>query len=341
MPIPFLFIGIGAATAAVGVGKTIKAGADQKDAKETNEYAQRIVRRETNLTNEYREKSGAAVTALGEKKIWVLDHSVQSFIKTFEKIHNIDLTDSQGLDELQNMKMDKQSFQSLKDLQTMSSSLAGGVVSGTAIGAATAFGAYGAVMTFASASTGTAIATLSGAAATNATLAFLGGGALSIGGLGMAGGTAVLGGFVAGPALAVMGFVMGAKASANRDEAYSNLAKAKEFAEEMKTAQSLCKGIRMRAAMFDRFLIRLEGIFVPLIYSREKFVDEKGVDYSSYSWAEKQTIGVAGAVAGAIKAVLDTPILTEDGALTKESKQLSREMQADIPKIAEKANVSM
>lgn len=334
MPIPFLFIGIGAATAIVGTGKTIKAGIDQKDAKETNEYAQDIVKRETNLTNEYRERSGAAVTALGEKKIWVLDHSVKPFIESFEKIHNVDFADSHGLEELQNMKIDKQSFQSLKSLQTMASSLAGGVVSGTAIGAATAFGAYGAAMTFASASTGTAIATLSGAAATNATLAFLGGGSLAVGGLGMAGGTAVLGGLVAGPALAVMGFVMGAKASANRDEAYSNLAKAKEFAEEMKTAQSLCKGIRMRSAMFDRLLMRLDGIFAPLVYSMERIIEEKGVDYSSYSLAEKQTIGAAMSVAGAIKAVLDTPILTEDGTLTEESEKTGLKMQELIPKLA-------
>ena len=60
--------------------------------------------------------------------------------------------------------------------------------------------------TFAAASTGTAIATLSGAAATNATLAFFGGGSLAAGGLGMAGGTAVLGGLVAGPALCVIDY---------------------------------------------------------------------------------------------------------------------------------------
>lgn len=50
-----------------------------------------------------------------------------------------------------------------------------------------------AVMAFGAASTGTAISSLSGAAATNATLAWLGGGSLAAGGGGMAAGTAVLG----------------------------------------------------------------------------------------------------------------------------------------------------
>ena len=54
--------------------------------------------------------------------------------------------------------------------------------------------AYTVSYTHLCASTGTSIASLSGAAATNATLAFFGGGSLAAGGLGMAGGTAVLGG---------------------------------------------------------------------------------------------------------------------------------------------------
>jgi len=85
---------------------------------------------------------------------------------------------------------------------------------------------YGTVGALASASTGTAIASLSGAAATNATLAWLGGGALSAGGLGMAGGTAVLGGLVAGPAIAIAGFMMDSKAE-------ENLTEAREFESEV------------------------------------------------------------------------------------------------------------
>jgi hypothetical protein len=89
----------------------------------------------------------------------------------------------------------------------------GGLASSALSGAATAAGVYGLVGLLASASTGTAISTLSGAAATNATLAWLGGGSLAAGGGGIAAGTAVLGGLVVGPALAVVGFVAGLKAS--------------------------------------------------------------------------------------------------------------------------------
>ena len=79
---------------------------------------------------------------------------------------------------------------------------------GAAAGAFAAASTLGGTAVLGTASTGTAIASLSGAAATNATLAFLGGGSLAAGGLGVAGGTMVLGGLVAGPALAVFGLYL-------------------------------------------------------------------------------------------------------------------------------------
>lgn len=215
----------------------------------------------------------------------------------------------------------------------MATSLAGGLASGAMAGALTAFGAYGAAGTLATASTGTAIASLNGAAATNATLAFFGGGSLAAGGLGMAGGTAVLGGLVAGPALAVLGFVVGAKASKNLDAANANWAKAKEFEEEMKTAADLCNGIRRRSAMFNRFLIRLQTIFDPLVYEMTQIIEQKGTDFRTFSDDEKKCIASAMSLAGAIKAVLDTPILDESGNLTKESGVIIENTQNKIETI--------
>lgn len=78
---------------------------------------------------------------------------------------------------------------------------AGGAGAGLAAGASVAFMAPTAAMwvatTFGTASTGTAISALSGAAASNAALAWLGGGALTAGGGGMAAGNALLA--MAGP----------------------------------------------------------------------------------------------------------------------------------------------
>ena len=274
MPIPLLFIGIGAGTAALGAGKTIKAAIDQKDAKETNEKAQNLVDQTTKQVNLYRKSSGDALTHLGEQKIDTLENSIKPFIAAFEQIHNVELTDSVGMDELQKFVIDAQSLDELKAMQSTAASLAGG----------------------------------------------------------MAGGTAILGGLVAGPALAIMGFVVGANASANKDKAYSNMAEARKYQEEMKTAMVACKGIRRRAAMFDRLLLRLGALFDPLVYDLEHIIATSGTDYNLYTLPQKQTVAAALSLAGAIKAVLDTPILTEDGQITPESEQVSDKATALIEK---------
>lgn len=322
MPIPFLFIGAAVATGVVGVGKSIKAGVDQKEAHDTNELADSIVKKASNKIETCRKNCGAAIDKLGTCKVYILDNSIKPFINEFEKLNHVELTESKGLNELQKIVLDKKDFAELKELQSMATSMAGGVVSGAMAGAITAFGAYGAAGALATASTGTAIATLSGAAATNATLAFFGGGALTAGGLGVAGGTAVLGGLVAGPALAVLGIVVGAKASANKNKAYSNLAKANEFSEEMDAASSLCIGIRKRANMFDRFLLSLNSVFEPLIYEMGEIIVRRGTDFRKFDDDEKKTIAEAMAMAGAIKSILDTAILDEEGNLTSESEKI-------------------
>lgn len=278
-----------------------------------------------------RKNSSKAIEDLGRKKVWILDNSVESFIHLFEQLHNVELGESLGLDELKKFRIDDKAFGELKQMSTMATSIAGGLAGSAVAGALTAIGAYGGAMTLGTcATTGTAIASLSGAAATNATLAFLGGGALSIGGLGMAGGTMVLGGLVAGPALAVMGFVVGAKASANKDAAYSNLAKANKYVEEVKTVQVLCKAIRMRANMFERLLIKLDALFEPLLESLDNVIQTCGTDFSKYSEDEKAVIAANLSLAKAIKAVLDTPILTENGSLTDESSAVIKPIQKVI-----------
>jgi transcriptional regulator with XRE-family HTH domain len=78
---------------------------------------------------------------------------------------------------------------------------AGGAAAGAAVGGAAAYTTFVTAVAVGSASTGTAIAGLSGVAATNAALALLGGGTLAAGGAGVAGGAALLAGIVAAPAL--------------------------------------------------------------------------------------------------------------------------------------------
>ena len=319
MPLPLLFIGIAAATGTFGVGSTIKAGIDANTAKLVNKSATEIVQNSTDWVNAQRLACGRSLTQLGEEKLFVLSSSMAEFLDFFQKIKNVDFKDSEGLDELKKMHVDEKDFVEMRTLVNFAGSLAGGAVAGTAGGALAAFGAYGAAQALAFASTGTAISALSGAAATNATLAFFGGGSLAAGGLGMAGGTAVLGGLVAGPALMVMGLVAGSAAKKNLEKAYTNRAEAIQIASQLNVAGLQCEAIRRRTYMFYNLLARLDTYFLPLIYKMEDIIANEGDDYKVYSADSKKIIASCASVAVSVKTVLDTPLLTDDGLLTEGS----------------------
>lgn len=174
-------------------------------------------------------------------------------------------------------------------------------------------------MMLGAASTGTAISALSGVEATNATIAFFGGGSLATGGLGIAGGTPVRGGVVPAPALAVLGTVMCAKGSANKNKAYANLSQAQDFAAEMDVATDMCEGITKRARMFTTALRKMDGVFTPLVMGLGDTIRTKGTDFQSFDQQERQNVAACCAMAQAMKALLDTPILDEEGNLTEKS----------------------
>mgnify|MGYP006963641392 FL=1 len=106
---------------------------------------------------------------------------------------------------LEEVKINKQSFKDvyehavsdLNDKKAAAIGMGSGVLGGATIASLAPSVAMWMATTFGTASTGTAISALSGAAATNAALAWLGGGALAAGGGGTAAGTAFLA--LAGP----------------------------------------------------------------------------------------------------------------------------------------------
>lgn len=332
MALPLLFIGAAVATGAVGGTKTIKAVSDNSKAGQINEIANQSIENARDELDRQRKEVGAALEALGKEKLTILNRNVTDFVTTFEKIKNIDFQSSIGLEELKNLHIDQNTFQELKELGNFALGVAGGAAAGAVGGALTAVGAYSAAMTFASASTGTAISALSGAAATNATLAFFGGGSLASGGLGMAGGMYVLGGLVAGPALMVMGMITEAKSKEKLENALSNKAQADEVVESLNAASVQCSAIRRRTYMFYNLLAHLDALFLPQVWKMQDIVENEGTDYRAYTLESKKAIAAAASTACTIKAVLDTPILTPEGELTEASENVTKEIGERIYK---------
>lgn len=135
----------------------------------------------------------------------------------------------------------------------------------------------------------------------------------------MAGGTAVLGGLVAGPALLVLGLVAGRTADKELDKARTNRAEAMQIASQLETAILQCEAIRGRTYLFYNLIARLDARFLPLVFEMEDNFSKQGDDFSSYDDEAKRIVASCAGVAVAIKTVLDTPMLTDDGLLTDES----------------------
>ena len=327
MPLPLLFIGIGAVAGALGVGKSAKAVVDVNSANKLNNSATALIEDARDLLERQRLACGRSLEKLGEEKLFILNSSIMQFLDGFTRIKNVEFANTEGLDELSRLHIDSKEFEELQELSSFAGAVAGGAASGVAGGAITAFGAYGAAQTFAVASTGTAIASLHGAAAANATLAFFGGGSLAVNGLGIAGGMVVLGGLVAGPALMTMGFVAGAAAKKNLEKAKINRAEALETAAQSEAASLQCEAIRRRTYVFYNLLARLDSYLLPLIYRMEDILKDEGDDYRQYKYESKKAIASCVSVAVAVKAVLDTPLLTEEGLLTSESEQTARKTE--------------
>ena len=332
MPLPLFFIGAAVATGAIGGEKTIKAAMDSSKAKQINTIANTNIENARIELERQKKETGKSLDQLGKIKLNVLDHDILDFVTTFEKIKNIDFQSSIGLDELKDLHIDENTFTELKELGNFALEIAGGASAGALGGALTAIGAYGAATTFASASTGTAISTLSGIAAHNATLAFFGGGSLASGGLGMAGGMMVLGGLVAGPALMVMGLITGAKSQEKLENALSNKAQADEIVESLKAASYQCSAIRRRSYMFYNLLAHMDSYFLPQVWKMQDIVATEGTDYRKYTPESKKCIAVAASTACTIKAILDTPILTAEGELTEASQKMIGEINQIIYK---------
>lgn len=325
MPLPLILGGIAAVTAVTGVKKLYDAHQTTKEASQLNTDAQTLYSQAKDNLDAARKATNDALQALGQKKLDVMSQDIHHFVESFSQLHNVDLENSEGLNELTKIQMTKETLAQMKEQSSMAIGMVSGLAQGATFGGLTALGAYGAAMSFATASTGTAISALSGAAATNATLAFFGGGSLAAGGLGMAGGTAVLGGLVAGPALAIMGFTLNAKAEKNLETAKSNMAQARKINEELGAAADVCNAITERTNMYDKLLSRLMNIFKPLLLKMDSIIKISGTDFQTFSKMDKSMIAMAVSVALATKKVLDTPLLTPEGNLTDESSMVQME----------------
>lgn len=256
MPLP-LILGIGAAVAGVaGVGTGIHGAVKMKEANDTMTEAKTRHERNIKKFEKQNKATTTSMDSLGKLELDIL-HTFGEFSDVFEKIQNRPVFAEYQKD---GVKLPTYDGEKIKEVSVGAGVLLGGL-GGAGVGAAGGFAAAGAttaaVMALGTASTGTAIASLSGVAATNATLAALGGGAIAAGGGGMALGTTILGATTLGVGLLVGGIIFnfaGGKLSDKADEAMAQAMKAQ------KQINKICSYLKDLRALSDNYQKSLQSV---------------------------------------------------------------------------------
>ncbi|WP_047976353.1 hypothetical protein [Muribacter muris] len=226
MPLPFILAGLAVAAVGTGAKKAYDGYQDNSEAERIIDSAKSEYSKATKELEESHNKLNKKIESVGNLRLHIggrvkelkeMAEKLQEKLKLIssEKTFNFNIS---------NIK--------LKRIDAFGLSVAEfttGIASGAIAGGVAAYAAYGGTMALATASTGTAISSLAGAAATKATLASLGGGSLAAGGFGIAGGTALLGGVVAAPIIAIAAWTY----ASNAEE---NLSKARQYKRDAENA---------------------------------------------------------------------------------------------------------
>lgn len=272
---------VGTANAVSGVNKRIKASDIKQEAMSDYHEERGKLEKTQNSTNKKLEE-------LGELKVKAWGEGYPRFCEMYSKVKLP--PNSKGEVALEgNLSLTPEDLREIKALgigiKEAVQTGAAGYVAGSLVGLAAQSGAASMAVF---ASTGTAISSLSGAAATNATLAQLGGGALgsSAGALGVAGGKAVMTGLTAAPLLMVEGILFNVKGNKVLDSAYDIKWEADKAVGTMKSMESELRKLSRLSQKVQDELQQLYDVYLRLIVQAERTV-ERTTEYINFTAAEK------------------------------------------------------
>lgn len=289
----------GAVKGAEGMGKMNEAKEIGELAQEKYDLAKSELQVEWEATNRLAEVYGKLQDRVRERTI---GRFVDFIKRTGQNASQSDMQFIAGLEGLSVQQLKEYEAEAIKAEQFAkggaTAALAGAAAGQAATSLATSVGVAG---------TGAAISGLSGAAAWNATLAWLGGGSLAAGGGGMALGTAVLGGITVGPALAVGGFVLAGKGEQALTKAREYEAKVNVEIRRLEAAGDFLQRVEQRVRELGK-----------LLYKLEKLANQSLNELESQPFDRQRDAAKFQQVALLIKALAEirkTPILDSEGNL--------------------------
>ena len=305
MPLPLIIGGLAAVAGAAGIGSGIHGGVKMKEAKDTMNLAKRKHERAVNRYEEKNKETTALMDSIGKRELKI----VASF-KTFSDI----IEQIQGRPDfnIQLGGMDLPQYQAdeLRKISNGAVEILGSITTAGIAGSLAASGVTTAVTAFGAASTGTAISGLSGAAATNATLAAIGGGSLASGGGGMALGSATLGvGLLVGGA--ILG-VTGSKLSDQADEAYRQASRTEEQVDKI---VGYLKELTDVAESFELSLMEVEAQYKKRLARLDEIVNYYGKkNWYDFTGDEKELTKSTVLLVGMLNKMCKSKLVVENHA---------------------------
>lgn len=300
----------------------IKAYQNRKKAKRIKEKAERLYYEIIAENERRRDEANEQLEEFGRIRLTALQSTVKvflSYLRVMKFKSIVKEYDISGKVSLNNDDIGSLERIDMNSRELLGTTVAAGSMAATAIAGVPTI-VTSAVSQFAMASTGTAIHTLHGAAATNATLAWLGGGSLASGGGGIAAGTAVLNGIVglsAGIlAIASLGILSSMHYSKKLTAAVDYSSKVDEFKEKAEAAWDLMDRIIKRASELKDVTLSLQKRIEEQLEYMEPLIYDFCADDKYYL----ETFQRTAMMVKSMSELSQVPLLTENGYVSNESK---------------------
>jgi hypothetical protein len=335
-------VAAGMAAATVGAGITysgltsLEGFSNSIEADEKISKAKLIYKRINSKLEKSQQATINKMESLNQTKVDIYTNEINESIKIIEKIKNIKQSDTM-MSEL-NFKFTPEEIVEMKRTSIEASKIAKNSLDGIGMSTAMSSMATGLVANFGVASTGTAISSLSGAAAQRATLAALGGGAIQAGGAGMVGGQIMLGGVSLVPTAVIMSHKYAQNSEKKLTEAtkyYSQIRK--EVGKIEETISWVENSVNPRINEIHMVLEGLRKVYSEELLWRlkdiEKYRSNNGkINMNECSSEEQRAIVNSFSFIKSIKEIIKAPILSENGIINEETKNIL-DMYGDTNKL--------
>ncbi|GAA8319380.1 hypothetical protein HpDR25_05800 [Helicobacter pylori] len=256
------------------------------------------------------ESINQALVRLGKKKLHVLNHSVSNFLDHFHQLKGHEFV-------ISNIDMQNIQEQVLETLNIVNKYKEMGLLDLSSLGGVGAVGVlatYGAYTSINAAVGGTVLSHIGGA------LAWMSGGAISLGGGLAAGSMALIGGVGAAPVIAILGALSAAKMEKKRDDAKAYLSQVEAA---VKKADAMIDNIQAARKVVDLFteqITKLDALFFSLSQGTIATMKKHHYDTSLYNQKEKDQLCVTVSTLMTLNAFLEVSIMDKYQKLTEKAK---------------------